>query len=46
MKLEEAKFNYTMALKTYNDMIITAPFIGKIGVIKPMVGDESRRLSF
>lgn len=29
-----------MALKTYNDMIITAPFNGKIGVIKPMVGDE------
>ncbi len=28
-----------MALKTYNDMIITAPFNGKIGVIKPMVGD-------
>lgn len=39
-ELEEAKFNYTMALKTYNDMIITAPFNGKIGVIKPMVGDE------
>lgn len=39
-ELEEAKFNYSMALKTYNDMIITAPFSGKIGVIKPMVGDE------
>jgi len=38
--LEEARFNYTMALKTYNDMVITAPFSGKIGVIKPMVGDE------
>lgn len=38
--LEEAKFNYSRALKTYGDMIITAPYAGKIGVIKPMVGDE------
>ncbi|AAL03000.1 efflux RND transporter periplasmic adaptor subunit [Rickettsia conorii] len=39
-ELEDAKFNYAKALKTYNDMIITAPYSGKIGVIKSMVGDE------
>ncbi|BDU60449.1 RND transporter [Candidatus Rickettsia kotlanii] len=39
-ELEDAKFNYSKALKTYNDMIITAPYSGKIGVIKSMVGDE------
>ncbi|WP_341786858.1 efflux RND transporter periplasmic adaptor subunit [Rickettsia endosymbiont of Cantharis rufa] len=39
-ELEDAKFNYSKALKTYNDMIITAPYPGKIGVIKSMVGDE------
>lgn len=39
-ELEDAKFNYSTALKTYNDMIITAPYPGKIGVIKSMVGDE------
>ncbi|WP_412708396.1 efflux RND transporter periplasmic adaptor subunit [Candidatus Rickettsia kedanie] len=39
-EFEDAKFNYSKALKTYNDMIITAPYSGKIGVIKSMVGDE------
>ncbi|MFV9876760.1 efflux RND transporter periplasmic adaptor subunit [Rickettsia conorii] len=39
-ELEDAKFNYSKALKTYNDMIITAPYSSKIGVIKSMVGDE------
>ncbi|WP_347938663.1 efflux RND transporter periplasmic adaptor subunit [Rickettsia oklahomensis] len=39
-ELEDAKFNYSKALKTYNDMIITAPYSGKIGVIKAKVGDE------
>ncbi|MGX6959938.1 MAG: efflux RND transporter periplasmic adaptor subunit [Rickettsia endosymbiont of Pentastiridius leporinus] len=39
-EFEEARFNYSRALKTYSDMIITAPYAGKIGVIKPMVGDE------
>ncbi|AFE49157.1 efflux RND transporter periplasmic adaptor subunit [Rickettsia prowazekii] len=38
--LEDAKLNYSKALKIYNDMIITAPYSGKIGVIKYMVGDE------
>ncbi|AFB21248.1 efflux RND transporter periplasmic adaptor subunit [Rickettsia canadensis] len=39
-ELEDAKFNYSKALKTYNDMIITAPYSGQIGVIKAKVGDE------
>ncbi|AAU03811.1 efflux RND transporter periplasmic adaptor subunit [Rickettsia typhi] len=38
--LEDAKFNYAKSLKIYNDMIITAPYSGKIGIIKYMVGDE------
>ncbi len=30
-ELEDTKFNYSKALKTYNEMIITAPYSGKIG---------------
>jgi RND family efflux transporter MFP subunit len=40
---ENAKFNYSKALKTYKDMVITAPFSGKIGVIKPRLGDDIKQ---
>ena len=37
---ENAKLQYTKAVNTYNDMVITAPFDGEIGVIKPIVGND------
>ncbi|WP_341793847.1 MULTISPECIES: efflux RND transporter periplasmic adaptor subunit [unclassified Rickettsia] len=40
---EDARFNYSKAVKTYNDMLITAPFDGKIGVIKPKPGDNIKQ---
>ncbi|MFY9590280.1 efflux RND transporter periplasmic adaptor subunit [Rickettsia endosymbiont of Halotydeus destructor] len=40
---ENARFNYSKAVKTYNDMLITAPFDGKIGVIKSKPGDDIKQ---
>ena len=37
---ETAKLEYSKAVNKHNNMVITAPFDGEIGIIKPMVGDE------
>lgn len=38
--LETAKLEYNKALNKHKNMVITAPFDGEIGIIKPIVGDE------
>ncbi|MCP5369811.1 MAG: efflux RND transporter periplasmic adaptor subunit [Rickettsiaceae bacterium] len=38
--LENAKLDLALALKQYEDMIITAPFDGILGVIYPQIGDN------
>ncbi|WP_316354230.1 efflux RND transporter periplasmic adaptor subunit [Candidatus Trichorickettsia mobilis] len=40
LALEQAKFELATAMNTYNNMIITAPFDGEIGVSKLRVGDH------
>lgn len=37
---ETAKLEYTKATNTYNDMVITSPFDGEMGIIKPIVGSD------
>ena len=37
---ETAKLEYSKAVNKHNNMVITAPFDGEIGIIKPIVGDE------
>ena len=38
--LEQAKLDLALAIKQHEDMIITAPFDGVVGVIHPQVGDN------
>jgi RND family efflux transporter MFP subunit len=37
---ETARLTLAEAMKTYNDMVITAPFDGRIGVVKARTGDK------
>lgn len=38
--LEKAEYNLNKEIKTYNDMFITAPFNGEMGVIKTRIGEK------
>jgi RND family efflux transporter MFP subunit len=42
-KLSEAKANLASSEVTYNDMIITAPFAGEVGVIALRIGDNVKK---
>lgn len=42
-KVAEARANLASSLITYNDMIITAPFAGEVGVISLRVGDRVKK---
>ena len=40
LALEQAKYELAQAINTYNNMVITAPFDGEIGVSKLRMGDH------
>lgn len=40
MNFEEAKVKLAESMRKYNDMVITAPYDGQIGVLKVLIGDK------